>query len=87
MRNVIVITVPNQMAGSEIIYAIQDKIVSYFGTKNATKSDNYPKVEVTCEVSQEDINELTRNLNDKITLTALLNVESERVVENIINLN
>lgn len=87
MRNIILITVPNQMADAETIYTIQNKIVSYFGTKNSTRYEDYPKVEVTCEISQEDINELTKNLNEKINLTALINVESERVVGNIINLN
>ena len=88
MKNLILITVPTRMADAELIEDLQSRIVSYFGTKNATASPEYPKVEVNCEIVEADILELTKNLNDKIRLTAIINSDNnERVTENFIYLN
>ena len=77
---------PNRMADAETIEDLQSRIVSYFGTKNA--SPEYPKIEVNCEVTTTDISELTKNLNDKIRITVIVGSDnSERVTENFIYLN
>lgn len=79
---------PNRMADSEMVENLQSRIVSYFGTKNATASPEYPTIEVNCEVVEADILELTKNLNDKIRLTVIVGSDnSERMTENFIYLN
>jgi hypothetical protein len=88
MKNIILITIPNRMVDSELIEDIQSKIVSYFGTKNAVASPEYPTVDVDCEIVEADINKLTENLNDKIRITAVIGSDnSERVSENFIHLD
>ena len=79
---------PNRMADSEMVENLQSRIVSYFGTKNATASPEYPTIEVNCEVVEADIIELTKNLNDKIRLTVIVGSDnSERMTEDFIYLN
>ena len=88
MKNLILITMPNRMADAETIEDLQSRIVSYFGTKNATASPEYPTIEVNCEVIATDIIELTKNFNDKIRLTVIIGSDnSDRVTENFIYLN
>lgn len=88
MKNLILITMPTRLADSEMIENLQSRIVSYFGTKNATASPEYPTIEVNCEVVEADIIELTKNLNDKIHLTVIVGSDnSNRVTENFIYLN
>ena len=88
MKNLILITIPNRMADSELIEDIQSRIVSYFGSKNSVASPEYPTVEVSCEVVEADILELTKNFNDKIRITVIVGSDNkERVTENFIYLN
>lgn len=88
MKNLILITIPNLMVDAEFIESIQSKIVSYFGTKNATANKEYPQVEVTCEVVEDDILELTKNLNEKIRFTVIIGSDNnERITEHFIYLN
>ena len=88
MKILILITLPTRLADSETIEELQSCIVSYFGTKNATASPEYPTIEVNCEVVEADILELTKNLNDKIHITVIVGSDnSNRVTENFIYLN
>jgi hypothetical protein len=88
MKSLIIITVPNRMADHELIVSIQDKIVSYFGTRNSVADKNYPQVEIFCDIMDDDIIELKKGISEEIKLTGILGMEnSDRVREHFIVLN
>ena len=83
------IMVPNNNSDHQgVIEFLQEKIVKYFGTKNASADPMYPLVSVTCEVTEEDLNYIKDKVQDNIRFTVLVGKEgSERVQGNFIHLN
>ena len=72
-----------------VVAIVKSKIVKYFGTKNCEPNDEeLPIAVVTCEVTQNDINEIKKVLdNDSVKLVALIgSYESNRVNGDIIDL-
>lgn len=70
------------------IVSLQNKIVDYFGLKFATTNSEYPIVEVTCEVTEADIDEISKNVSPSVQFTAMVGVnESSRVQGNFIYLD
>lgn len=73
---------------SDIITSLQIKIVNYFGTKFATANVEYPIVEVTCEVTEDDISKISENVSPNVQFTAIVGAnESNRVQGNFIYLD
>ena len=55
-KSIIYIMVPNNNSDHQgVIEYLQEKIVKYFGTKNASADPMYPLVLVTCEVTDDDV--------------------------------
>ncbi len=84
------IMVPNNNSDHQgVIEFLQEKIVKYFGTKNASIDPMYPLVLVTCEVTEDDITYIKDNkIQDGIKLTVVVGKEgSERVQGDFIHLN
>lgn len=89
MKTNIVIMLPKKCDDcSDIITSLQIKIVNYFGTKFATANSEYPTVEVTCSVTEEDIDEISKNVSPNVQFTAIVGAdESSRVQGNFIYLD
>ena len=63
-----------------VIEHLQEKIMKYFGTKNASIDPMYPLVLVTCEVTEDDITYIKEKVQDNIKFTVVVGKEgSERV--------
>jgi hypothetical protein len=59
---------------------LQDKIVKYFGSRNASIDPLYPLVLVTCEVTEDDVAYIKDKMQDSIKITVIVGKEgSERV--------
>lgn len=66
-----------------------DEIVTYFGKKSAKRVLDQPVVEITCDITQDDINTIEKELDlECITLLAFLGDEdsAEKVSGSIIDL-
>jgi hypothetical protein len=66
-----------------------EEIVTYFGKKSAKYVPNQPIVEITCDITQDDIDAIEKEIDlECITLIAFLGNEStsERVNGSIIDL-
>ena len=81
MTSLIHIMVPNNNPDHQgIVEYLQDKIVKYFGTKNASIDPMYPLVLVTCEVTDDDVTYIKDKVQDNIHFTVITGKEgSERV--------
>lgn len=68
---------------SAAVAAIKAEIRKYFGTRNCQLDDpTLPFVKLTCEVVQEDINNIKKVLdNDSIYLTAMVGLEDSKCVK------
>lgn len=54
-----------------------DEIVTYFGKKSTQRVSGQPIVEITCDITQDDINTIEKELDlECITLFALLGDEN-----------
>ena len=80
------IMVPNNNSDHQgTIEYLQDKIVRYFGSRNASVDPQYPLVLVTCEVTEEDLNYIKDKVHDNIHFSVIVGKEgSERVQGNFI---
>lgn len=66
-----------------------DEIVTYFGKKSARRVPDQPIVEITCDITQDDMNAIEKELDlGCITLLAFLGDEStsDKVNGSIIDL-
>jgi hypothetical protein len=79
-KSIIYIMVPNSNSDHQgTIDFLQEKIVKYFGSRNATADPMYPLVYITCDVNEEDIT-FIKDKTQNIKFTVLIgNEESERV--------
>lgn len=79
--SIIHIMVPNNNADHQgVVEYLQDKIVRYFGSRNASIDPVYPLVLVTCDVSEEDLNYIKDKVHDNIHFSVIVGKEgSERV--------
>lgn len=86
--SIVHIMVPNNNSDhQETIEYLQDKIVRYFGSRNAVADPMYPLVLVTCEISEEDLNYVKDKVHDNIHFSVIVGKEgSERVQGNFIYL-
>lgn len=73
--------VPNSNSDHQgVVEYLQDKIVRYFGSRNASVDPMYPLVLVTCEVTEEDLNYIKDKVHDNIHFSVIVGKEgSERV--------
>ena len=85
-HSIIHIMVPNNNSDHQgTIEYLQDKIVRYFGSRNASIDPQYPLVLVTCEVTEEDLNYIKDKVHDNIHFSVIVGKEgSERVQGNFI---
>ena len=81
--------VPNNNSDHQgVIEYLQDKIVKYFGSRNASIDPMYPLVLVTCEISEEDLNYIKDKVHDNIHFSVITGKEgSERVQGDFIRLD
>lgn len=81
MTSLIHIMLPNNNSDHQgTIEFLQDKIMKYFGSRNASVDPLYPIVLVTCEVTDDDINYIKDKVSDTIKFTVITGKEgSERV--------
>jgi hypothetical protein len=72
--------IPNNYSDHQgMIDHLQEKIVKYFGSRNATADPMYPLVYITCDVNEEDIT-FIKDKTQNIKFTVLIGKEeSERV--------
>ena len=87
--SIIHIMVPNCNSDHQgTIEYLQEKIVKYFGTKNASADPMYPLVLVICEVTEEDLNYIKDKVHDNIHFSVIVGKEgSERIQGNFIHLD
>ena len=73
--------VPNNNSDHQgVVEFLQDKIVRYFGSRNASVDPMYPLVLVTCEVTEEDLNYIKDKVHDNVHFSVIVGKEgSERV--------
>lgn len=88
MTSLIHIMLPNNNADHQgTIEFLQDKIMKYFGSRNASVNPLYPIVLVTCEVTDDDINYIKDKVSDTIKFTVITGKEgSDRVNGDFIHL-
>ena len=81
MTSLIHIMVPNNNSDHQgNIEFLQEKIVKYFGIRNASADPIYPLVLVTCEVTDDDLSYIKDKVQDNIHFTVITGKEgSERV--------
>ena len=60
---------------------LQEKIVKYFGSRNASVDPMYPLVLVTCEVTDEDLNYIKDKVRDNIHFTVIVGKEGSDKVQ------
>jgi hypothetical protein len=72
--------VPNSNSDHQgTIDFLQEKIVKYFGSRNASADPMYPLVYITCDVNEEDLTYI-KDKTQNIKFTVLIGKEeSERV--------
>ena len=83
------IMVPNNNSDHQgNIEFLQEKIVKYFGIRNASADPMYPLVLVTCEVTDDDVTYIKDKVQDNIHFTVIVGKEgSERVSGDFIHLD
>ena len=80
--SIIHIMVPNNNSDHQgVIEYLQDKIVRYFGSRNASADPMYPLVLVTCEVSEEDLNYIKDKVHDNIHFSVIVGKEGSEKVQ------
>lgn len=76
------IMIPNNNSDHQgVAEYLQDKIVRYFGTRNASADPLYPIVLVTCEVTDEDLNHIKDKVSDNIHFTVIIGKEGSDKVQ------
>ena len=81
-KSIIYIMVPNNNSDHQgVIEYLQEKIVKYFGIKNASVDPMYPLVLVTCEVTDEDLNYIKDKVQDNIHFTVIVGKEGSDKVQ------
>lgn len=80
-KSIIYIMVPNNNSDHQgNIEFFQEKIVKYFGSRNATADPMYPLVYITCDVNEDDLTYIKEKVQDNIKFTVVVGKEeSERV--------
>ena len=73
--------VPNNNSDHQgVIEYLQEKIVKYFGIRNASADHMYPLVLVSCEVTEDDLTYIKDKVQDNIHFSVIVGKEgSERV--------
>ena len=80
--SIIHIMIPNSNSDHQgTIEYLQDKIVRYFGIRNASADPMYPLVLVTCEVTDEDLNYIKDKVQDNIHFTVIVGKEGSDKVQ------
>ena len=81
--------VPNNNSDHQgTIEFLQDKIVRYFGIRNASVDPMYPLVSVTCEVTEDDITYIKDKVSDTIHFSVIVGKEgSDKVQGDFIHLD
>ena len=71
-KSIIYIMVPNNNSDHQgTIEFLQDKIIKYFGSRNASADPVYPFVYITCDVNEEDLTYIKdKTQNIKFTVFA-----------------
>ena len=68
--------VPNNNSDHQgVIEYLQEKIVKYFGIRNASADPMYPLVLVTCEVTDDDLSYIKDKVQDNIHFTVIVGKE------------
>ena len=82
MTSLIHIMLPNNNSDHQgTIEFLQDKIMKYFGSRNASVDPLYPIVLVTCEVTDDDINYIKDKVSDTIKFTVITGKEGSDKVQ------
>lgn len=79
-KSIIYIMIPNNYSDHQgMIDHLQEKIVKYFGSRNASADPMYPLVYITCDVNEEDLTYI-KDKTQNIKFTVFVGKEeSERV--------
>ena len=64
-----------------VVEYLQDKIVKYFGIRNASADPMYPLVLVTCDVTEEDLDYIKDKVSDNIHFTVIIGKEGSDKVQ------
>lgn len=86
MNNIILIVVDNDQPCANyhnITGNLQNKIVSYYGSKFAQKHETSPVVQISCDITQDDIELLKKDIPNSITLIVIK--MSEESVQKYVN--
>lgn len=78
MNKIQIIALTETIAYTEIVEVMQNKIVRYFGEKNATKDPHWPCVYIRQDVTSIDIDELLQNASEALELHVVLNCDSKQ---------
>jgi hypothetical protein len=74
--------IPNNNSDHQgTIEYLQDKIVRYFGSRNASIDPMYPLVSITCEVTDEDLNYIKDKVHDNIRFAVIIGKEGSDKVQ------
>jgi hypothetical protein len=81
--------VPNSNSDHQgTIDFLQEKIVKYFGSRNASADPMYPLVLITCEVTEDDITYIKDKVSDTIHFSVIIGKEgSDKVQGDFIHLD
>ena len=80
--SIIHIMVPNSNSDHQgVVEYLQEKIVKYFGIRNASADPMYPLVLVTCEVTEEDLNYVKDKVHDNIHFSVIVGKEGSDKVQ------
>ena len=64
-----------------VVEYLQDKIVRYFGIRNASSDPMYPLVQVTCDVTEEDLDYIKDKVSDNVHFTVIIGREGSDKVK------
>lgn len=79
---IIHIMLPNNNSDHQgVIEYLQEKIVKYFGTKNASADPMYPLVQVICDVTEEDLDYIKDKVSDNVHFTVIIGREGSDKVQ------
>lgn len=80
--SIIHIMVPNNNSDHQgTIEYLQDKIVRYFGSRNASADPMYPLVLITCEITDEDLSYIKDKVQDAIHFAVIVGKEGSDKVQ------
>ena len=79
---IIHIMLPNNNSDHQgVVEYLQDKIVKYFGIRNASADPMYPLVLVTCDVTEEDLDYIKDKVSDNVHFTVIIGKEGSDKVQ------